>query len=61
MKVKAIKNFFLYTGERIDINSEYEMADDIALDLIKGSFVIESKEEKKTEKKTTTRKKKVEE
>lgn len=69
MKVKAIKNFFLFSGERIVLDSEYEIKDEIALDLIKGKFVIEASSElekkatEKVEKKVskTSKKKKVEE
>lgn len=69
MKVKAIKNFFLFSGERIVLDSEYEIKDEIALDLIKGKFVVEASSElekkatEKVEKKVskTSKKKKVEE
>lgn len=42
MKVKSLKNFFLYDGTRIELDSEYEMKEDIAQDLIRGGFVVES-------------------
>lgn len=69
MKVKAIKNFFLFSGERIVLDSEYEIKDEIALDLIRGKFVVEASSElekkatEKVEKKVskTSKKKKVEE
>lgn len=48
MKVKAIKNFFLYTGEGIEFNGEYEMPEEMALDLIRGGYVVELKADKKS-------------
>ena len=64
MKVRALKNFFMFDGTRIDIDSIYEVKDDIAKDLKQGGFVAimnEKKIESKTddvapEKKATTRK-----
>lgn len=63
MKVKAMKNFFLFSGERIELNSEYDMKDEIANDLIRGGFVSEIKPvvEKKVAKTKTVKEKKVEE
>ena len=50
MKVKALKNFYMFDSTRIDINSVYEMKDEIAKDLENGGFVI-TISDKKTEKK----------
>ena len=55
MKVKALKNFFLFDGTKLEIDSEYEIKDEIAKDLINGNFVKQIEEVKKP----TTRKKKV--
>lgn len=64
MKVRALKNFFMFDGTRIDVNSTYEVKDDIAKDLEQGGFIEvinENKNEKNSEnvgpeKKATTRK-----
>lgn len=64
MKVKALKNFYMFDSTRIDVNSVYEMKDEIAKDLENGGFVItisDKKFEKKveeiaTEKKTAPKK-----
>lgn len=55
MKVKALKNFFLFDDTKLELNSEYEIKDEIAIDLINGNFVEQIEEVKKP----ATRKKKV--
>lgn len=44
MKVKSLKNFFLYNGKQISINEVVDLHDSIAIDLIRGKYVIEYKE-----------------
>lgn len=44
MKVKSLKNFFLFDSRKISIDEVIELENSIALDLIKGNFVIEHKE-----------------
>ena len=39
MKVKALKNFFLFDDTKLELNSEYEIKDEIAIDLINGNFI----------------------
>ena len=41
MKLKVLKDFVLFNGKYFRINSEIELEDKIAKDLIKGEYVIE--------------------
>ena len=41
MKLKVLKDFVLFDGKYFRINSEIELEDRLAKDLIKGEYVIE--------------------
>lgn len=53
MKIKSLKNFFLYNGRKISTDEIVDLSEPVAVDLIKGKYAVEYKE------KITRRKSKV--
>lgn len=58
VKIKTIKNFYLFDGRKFTANTEYDIDDSIAIDLEKGKFV-EIIASKKIEKETKTDKEEI--